>query len=391
MKDKFYEFYKLPDEKVNEIWENGLLIVDTNVLLDLYRLGTESRKDLKKSIEFFGNRIWLPYQTGLEFHRNREKVIKDLGGSKYDEFRKTLYDKVVPELNEAFKDFRRHPCIDYKFIDQRINKFKEELDNKIETWKREYPYDIENDDVLEWVTKKYFGKVGDDNTPLQLLEIYKEGEIRYRAQVPPGYKDANNKEKKEAGDRYIFGDLIIWKSVIEKAKKDKVDIIFLTNDTKEDWYERYKGQVKGPRFELFREFHKETGQDILIMSEASFLKEMKEKKSVKVKDSSIEDAEMALKPESLVNWRETIESLPYVRTWNPSVILPNTLLDIPVAGSIGNFDPMVFHGLKGIEDYPTLLVDSNMGTIDTEYLDSLKSNPYLFMGKKKDPNDKDKK
>ena len=64
MEDRFYEFYKLPDKRVNEIWEKGILIVDTNVLLDLYRLGPASRKDLKKSIEFFGDRIWLPYQTG---------------------------------------------------------------------------------------------------------------------------------------------------------------------------------------------------------------------------------------------------------------------------------------------------------------------------------------
>lgn len=56
MKDKFYEFYKFPQGKVDEIWEKGLLVVDTNVLLDLYRLGDSSRKDLKKSIDFFGDR-----------------------------------------------------------------------------------------------------------------------------------------------------------------------------------------------------------------------------------------------------------------------------------------------------------------------------------------------
>ena len=89
MKDKFYEFYKLPKQKLDEIWNKGLLIVDTNVLLDLYRLGEESRKDLKKSIDFFGERVWLPYQAGLEFHRNRESVINELGGSKFEDFQKT--------------------------------------------------------------------------------------------------------------------------------------------------------------------------------------------------------------------------------------------------------------------------------------------------------------
>lgn len=301
MKNKFYEFYKLPNEKVNEIWEKGLLIVDTNVLLDLYRLGKASRNDLKKSIEFFKNRIWLPYQVGLEFHRNRENVIKTLGGSRYDEFLKLLNDK-IENLQDAFKSYQRHPCIDYNYIEKRILRLKEELKGRVEVWKKEYPFDAENDEVLKWVTEKYDGKVGEDNTIEELLAIYKEGDIRYKANVPPGYKDANDKEKKDAGLRYVYGDLIIWKSVMAKAKKDKVDIIYLTNDNKEDWYEKYKGQTKGPRFELFREFHRETGQDIIIMSEASFLSEMKEKKSVKVRNASIEDAQWAMKTDFSNEW-----------------------------------------------------------------------------------------
>ena len=385
MRDKFYEFYKLPKKKENEIWETGLLIVDTNVLLDLYRLGKESRKDLKKSIEFFGERIWLPYQTSLEFHRNREKIIKQLGGSKFEDFKRLLNDKVVLSLKDAFKDFQRHPCIDYSYIERRIDRFKKELEQKVDTWKKEYPFDVENDDVLEWITNKYDGKVGEDCTTTELLDIYKEGEIRYRAQVPPGYKDANDKDKKEAGERYVYGDLIIWKSVIAKAKTDKIDIIFLTNDNKEDWYEKYKGQTKGPRFELYREFHKETGQDIIIMTEALFLKEMKEKKSVKVKESSIEDAERAINTDTLVNGRKVRESWPFTMA---SFRFPKTNVYVP--GTLANFEPVVFPKLVGIEDIPTFITDSKTGFIDATYLDSLENNPLLsngVLGEQKDNDD----
>ena len=52
MKKEFYEFYKLSPKKIKEVWEKGLLVVDTNILLDLYRLGKESRKDLKSSINY---------------------------------------------------------------------------------------------------------------------------------------------------------------------------------------------------------------------------------------------------------------------------------------------------------------------------------------------------
>ncbi len=387
MKEKFYEFYKLPDEKVKEIWETGLLVVDTNILLDLYRLGKESRKDLKKSIEFFGERIWLPYQASLEFHRNREKIIKQLGGSKFEDFKKLLNDKVVPDLKDAFKDFQRHPCIDYGYIEKRIERFKEELEKKVDAWKKEYPFDVENDNVLEWITNKYDGKVGDDFTTKELLDIYTEGAVRYRAQVPPGYKDANDKDKKEAGERYVYGDLIIWKSVLAKAKKDKVDIVFLTNDNKEDWYEKYKGQTKGPRFELFREFHKETEQDIIILTEASFLKEMKEKKSVKVKESSIEDAERAINADTIEYWRKALEGWPVVRTLEASSLSPNTIVDYP--GSFTNFKPVVFPQLLKIDDYPSFFVDPDTGLVNTGYLEVLKNNPFLSLGKFGEKKDKD--
>ena len=116
MKNQFYEYYRLPDARVSEIWDNGILVLDTNVLLDLYRLGAKARSDLQKSIDYFKERIWIPYQVGLEFHRNREEVIEDLGKQKFDEF-KEIVKKVVQHAKESFKDYHRHPCIDYNYIE----------------------------------------------------------------------------------------------------------------------------------------------------------------------------------------------------------------------------------------------------------------------------------
>ena len=386
MKEQFYEFYKLPTKKVHEIWDKGLLIVDTNVLLDLYRLGSKSREDLKKSIDFFKDRIWLPYQAGLEFHRNRKSVINELGGSKYDEFIKTLNDIVVPKVKESFKTFQRHPCIDYSYIEKGIEKFKKDLEKKALEWKKEYPFDVDNDDVLDWVTAKFDGKVGEEFSTKELLDIYNEGSVRYKAEVPPGYKDANDKDKKEAGQKYVYGDLIIWKSVIQKAKKDKIDVVFLTNDNKEDWYERYKGQAKGPRFELFREFHKETGQDIIIMSEATFLKEMKDKNSVKVKDSSIEDALRALEPKYSFGWYNPVKfTWPLIQS-SEGGSLQNGILDIPIISD--GVKPSVPYN---IYDDALMMIDPTTGLINFRKLSEPLQNPYIkFIKDEDDKKDENK-
>lgn len=207
--------------------------------------------------------------------------------------------------------------------------------------------------------------------------------------MPPGYKDANDAEKKEAGQRYVYGDLIIWKSVIAKAKNDKVDVIFLTNDNKEDWYEKYKGQTKGPRFELYREFHKMAGQDIMIMSEATFLKEMKEQTKVRVKDSSIEDAERAIMEGSSFDWLRPFDlSWPLGRSLASSSLRPNTILN--VSGSLTDFEPVVLKDLPNLYDYPTLPIDPKTGLIDTGYLERMQANKFLQLGNlvKKDDSNK---
>lgn len=66
------------------------------------------------------------------------------------------------------------------------------------------------------------------------------------------------KKKKDSGDRRLYGDLIVWKQVIQKSKKDKINIILVTDDLKEDWWLKINGKTIGPRFELIKEFHIET-------------------------------------------------------------------------------------------------------------------------------------
>jgi hypothetical protein len=360
MKNAFYEFYKLDEDKIRSIWDKGILVVDTNVLLDLYRLASPSREDLKKSIKYFKDRIWLPYQVGLEFHRNREKVIKDLGDKTYQDFNDTI-EQVTQKALESFKIFHRHPCIKYNDIEKIINRAKDDLKRKSDNWKGDYHFSIDNDDILKWVTETFDNKIGEEETLEQLLAIYEKGATRYAAKIPPGYKDKDNKGKKEEGERYLYGDLIIWWAVINKAKQDNVDIVFITNDNKEDWYEKEKGETKGPRYELLREFHKETSRDILIMSESAFLNEIKERTEVKVKPESIEDAKRALANTLLLNvGEEPLIYDPRILRWvqhlvdNPAGVMAN--LGQTISPTITGYkNPLIVEGWPNDTLQPRLI------------------------------------
>jgi hypothetical protein len=122
--------------------------------------------------------------------------------------------------------------------------------------------------VVEQLTKLFENRVGDKLPADRMAALRKEGEDRYAKKIPPGYKDS----KKDAGEFDKFGDLIIWKEMIVKAKTDKRPMIFISDDAKEDWWWIYRGRKIGPRPELIEEFQAEAGQDFHIYEFSQFLR-----------------------------------------------------------------------------------------------------------------------
>jgi hypothetical protein len=129
-----------------------------------------------------------------------------------------------------------------------------------------------------------------------LDDLYKDGEKRYSANIPPGFKDA----KKDGvyvfdGKRYIrkFGDLIFWKEIITKANQDKLKyVVLVTGDVKEDWWAEWRGRRLGPRSELLDEIYAGAPSvDTFHMYDtSSFLHYAKVYLDENIKESSITEA-----------------------------------------------------------------------------------------------------
>ena len=98
LKERFAWYFPPNEEELSNIWENGSLTVDTNVLLDLYRYHEDTRNAILKSIRQFEGRVWLSHQVSEEFFRNRNKVILSSGGA-FSEA-----EKSVSEMNSAADD-----------------------------------------------------------------------------------------------------------------------------------------------------------------------------------------------------------------------------------------------------------------------------------------------
>jgi hypothetical protein len=267
MKDKFFGYYPPEEKEIEEIWNDSIMALDANTLLNLYRYTKSTKDDFLKILKEYSNRIWLPYQVGYEFHSNRINVIKTQEKT-YNEIGKKL-DEEFKNISEQVNFFKRHSLIKTDYILNQISETFDKIKSELELLSTNHPEYLINDDILPVITELFNGKIGDEFNETEYDKIYKEGETRYKKKIPPGYYDLS---KKSEGDRHLYGDLIIWKQLINYSKKLKKTIIFITDDRKEDWWLKYKGETICPRVELIKEFFDETGFRILIYQADSFLR-----------------------------------------------------------------------------------------------------------------------
>src|SRR5262245_11368382 len=78
--DGFAEYRTPSRDNFRQALTSGLVAVDTNVLLNLYRYNPQTRADLFATLRALQERLWIPHQVMVEFWRNRESVIADHDG-----------------------------------------------------------------------------------------------------------------------------------------------------------------------------------------------------------------------------------------------------------------------------------------------------------------------
>jgi hypothetical protein len=62
-----FEGYQVPsNDEADLALRSGVVVVDTNALLNLYRYNERTRDDLFRVLESLGTRLWVPHQVMLE-------------------------------------------------------------------------------------------------------------------------------------------------------------------------------------------------------------------------------------------------------------------------------------------------------------------------------------
>lgn len=260
MKKLFPGYYRKTEADIKKIWEKGIILFDTNVLLNLYRYSDSTQETLLDLINKFSKQIYLPHQAALEYNRNRYEVIAE---------QEKAYKEFLEKISHIQKDLQsssKPPFLSSK-VDNDLNIVFEKVISEVDESIKKYCEYLKQDPIYNKISLLFENKITDCYNEEELKEIYKEGEERFKMKIPPGFEDDKNKD----GNRK-YGDLVLWKQVIDLAKKLKKDIILVTDERKLDWWWKIKdGRNMGARQELIQEMKNEANVDFHMYSSERFL------------------------------------------------------------------------------------------------------------------------
>lgn len=330
MKNRLPEYYEPTEAEIKDIWNNGTILLDANVLLNLFRYSKTSREELIKIIKHYQDRLWLPYQVAFEFLENAEGVPASLSKALNETLKAidALYGTIESQLK--LNEYDKYHLLRPTELRNDIKKFQDALRKRVEKIRTEYN-DIDKKAIVSEVTDIFSGKVGEDYPEDKLEQLFKDGDKRYKEKTPPGYKDLE--DKKGAPKRHLYGDLIWWMQAIDYAKANHCNLVIVTDDSKEDWWYRVEHETKSPRVELIKEFAKLTdGQSFHMYRTGRFMELAKKYDKVTISDKSIKE----VKETSSINYVNLFGRI--AKPIDPSIwgtTVPRSIgeISIPTVGS----------------------------------------------------------
>ena len=256
--------FRTPQRKLNDIKDDCLIVLDTNVLLIPYSISSEDLSKIKEILEKLvkNKRLFIPAQVAREFAKNRPNKLSTVF--------QQLSQKRAKIINH---DIGAYPLLEGLDEYTSIKIIEEEINNKIKEYKKSINNLISN--VKDWVWDDPVSKIYNDIfTPDIIFEpeinadsIESELDSLITHKLPPGYKDSSKNDKG-------IGDFLIWKTILQIASSYKKDLIFVTADTKADWWYQSEGMNLYPRYELVDEYRRLSDNKLFHMTSLSNLLEL---------------------------------------------------------------------------------------------------------------------
>ncbi|HHV7367705.1 PIN domain-containing protein [Escherichia coli] len=302
MKSVFCGFYSAANASLKNIWlsEATLFVFDTNCLLNLYRCEEHTREEIIDVMRELMGKTWIPFQVGFEYQRNRRIVIEESISSlnKIQDELKKIYTQNILSSGSVKKHLYNALSEEVSTLQQELQQsidlyIKEKIEPRINSKKKIAEHDFIRDNIDDIIG----ANIGNIPTQEHINSINELGQKRYLNKRPPGFKDESKKDVSffsniEFQDKY--GDLYLWKEIIEKAKDEKIEnVIFVCDDNKSDWWFIHAGKTHGPLEALKTEICTEAKIiEFRLINQLTFLHEAKQfLDNINISDSSLKEVE----------------------------------------------------------------------------------------------------
>lgn len=305
MKSEFPGFFSSAIDEIDQMWDDCIFVLDANVLLNLYRYSDLTCDKLLGVFEALEERLWIPHQVALEYLNNRLTVIGEQG---------KIYDdavKKVEALKKSLESHNQHPFVSEETLSESSALFGQ-LITELSENKRVHDKRISSDEIKDKLGILFEGQVGHAFDRERLEQILKDGKLRYEQKIPPGFCDVKKYSDSTVFDEMCrpYGDYIVWLQILDKAIADQKPVIFITGDSKEDWWSSFQGKTLGPQPKLIEEFLSLVGSPFHMYSPDRFLERASEylnqddsEEAVKeIRDIRVDDRDNMLLDIALNNW-----------------------------------------------------------------------------------------
>jgi len=245
MESALPEWYDHDEKTLKKIITTGTIAFDTNVLLDLYRVGNGQRKQILQVLRDVRERIFIPYQVAYEFQRSRLGVAVET---------EKLYDRLLNAIKPSEELLNAIRDLDVRAeVVELFDGFTEPIQEGLKKLQKEHAISFDevrkNDPIRkaldELLADESIGERPDKDTLRERKAVAKQ---RVDARIPPGFLDHKKPDPS--------GDYLIWAELLEHASASNRPLLFVTRDKKADWYrEEIGGRDVGPLTELIAEMH----------------------------------------------------------------------------------------------------------------------------------------
>lgn len=272
----FPGYYRPSEEELITLWNTGIFVFDTNVLLNIYSYPEDVRNVFLSVLKKIEDRIWIPYQVGLEFHRNRFSRIKQ-ANQRVEKLLQTIRG-TSEQLNLEVKSVELEKRnIGISNIQDRLTAVQEAhkaLSDAVQLACDKLPPVSLDDSIGTEISTLLNNCVGSPPISQEALDqLLADAQDRYDKKIPPGFADENKGEEIHR-DRSLsyprkFGDLILWRQLLAHASENQLkSVVFVTGDKKKDWWWFDDNKTLGPLPELVQEITMQAKVELFWMYSA---------------------------------------------------------------------------------------------------------------------------